>query len=211
MDTGDASDGRYPPCSTSSCAAGSEAPQMRNKTSSSRTTLPDHSAVTTARRRDSLKIAEKKTGPSLFRKADCKRPLDWKVGVAIPNSNSSTGISGNDDAEAKMTKPGTKRTLLSKNSDDKILKFGGCKSGSRVVPCQEESPVSTVVASNNIENHHTNHKECEDLSLIRNQLVQIERQQSSLLDLLQVCLNCFKMFFFSFSILHLFFIPLLVE
>lgn len=187
MDTGDASDGRYPPCSTSSCAAGSEAPQMRKKTSSSRTTLPDHSAVTTARRRDSLKIAEKKTGPSLFRKADCKRPLDWKVGVAIPNSNSSTGISGNDDAEAKMTKPGTKRTLLSKNSDDKILKFGGCKSGSRVVPCQEESPVSTVVASNNIENHHTNHKECEDLSLIRNQLVQIERQQSSLLDLLQVC------------------------
>ncbi|KAF2311392.1 hypothetical protein GH714_022236 [Hevea brasiliensis] len=131
------------------------------------------------------KSAEKKTGPSLFRKVDCKRPLDWKVEVAIPNGTSS-GFGDNDNApERKLTKPETKRTPLGKNSDQKTLKFGCLKSGSRVVPCHEESPVSTVVASNVIENHHNNHKECEDLSLIRNQLVQIERQQSSLLDLLQ--------------------------
>ncbi|KAJ9140383.1 hypothetical protein P3X46_031037 [Hevea brasiliensis] len=181
-----ASDGRCPLGSKNSCAAGSESPQMRKKTSlASRTTPPDHSAVNIARRRGSLKSAEKKTGPSLFRKVDCKRPLDWKVEVAIPNGTSS-GFGDNDNApERKLTKPETKRTPLSKNSDQKTLKFGCLKSGSRVVPCHEESPVSTVVASNVIENHHNNHKECEDLSLIRNQLVQIERQQSSLLDLLQ--------------------------
>ncbi|KAJ9163690.1 hypothetical protein P3X46_023330 [Hevea brasiliensis] len=182
----DASDGRYPIGSKSSCAAGSEAPRMRKKTSlASRTTPPYHSAVNMARRRGSLTSAEKKMAPSLFRKVDCKRPLDWKVEVAIPNST-ATGIGDNDSApKRKMAKPETKWTLLSKNSDDKMLKFGGMKSGSRVVPCQEESPASTVVASNVIENHHTNHKECEDLSLIRNQLVQIERQQSNLQDLLQ--------------------------
>uniref|UniRef100_A0A2C9UJK7 TORTIFOLIA1/SINE1-2 N-terminal domain-containing protein n=1 Tax=Manihot esculenta TaxID=3983 RepID=A0A2C9UJK7_MANES len=167
----DASDGRYPLGSKNSFAAGSEVPQVRKKDSlASRTTPPDHSSVTMARRRNSLKSDEKKTGPSLFRKVDCKRTLDWKVEVAIPISTSS-GIGDNDNAqERKLTKPETKRTLLSKNSDNKTLKFGGLKSGSRVAPCHEESPISTVVASNVIENHHANHKECEDLSLIRNQL-----------------------------------------
>ncbi|XP_037497393.1 TORTIFOLIA1-like protein 3 isoform X2 [Jatropha curcas] len=187
----DASDGRYPTGSRNSHAAGSEASEIRRRTGlASRSTPPDNSAATVGRRRGSLRSAEKKTGPALFRKADCMKPLDWKVEIAVPSIASSTGIADNDNAvDRRLTKTEAKRAVSSKNADDKAVKIGGFKSGSRVVPCHDESPVSTVVASNIAENHHSNHKECEDLSLIRNQLVQIERQQSSLLDLLQFILN----------------------
>jgi hypothetical protein len=40
--------------------------------------------------------------------------------------------------------------------------------------------------SSSAEDFYENHKDYEDLSLIREQLIQIENQQSSLLDLLQV-------------------------
>jgi hypothetical protein len=129
----------------------------------------------------------------MYGKVDQKKMVDWKVEISVPNSISSTAAGENDlkmknakVPEKRFAKPETKRSLFSKNSDDKKLKFGGFKSGSRVAPCHEESPHSTVVASSGTENHHSNHNECEDLSLIRFQLVQIERQQSSLLDLLQV-------------------------
>ncbi|EEF52077.1 TORTIFOLIA1-like protein 3 [Ricinus communis] len=184
----DASDGRYPLSSKNSCAAGFQTPQMRKKPAlASRTTPPDDSAATFTRRRGSLKSTEKKTSSALFRKVDCKKPFDWKVDVAIPNNTTTLAeVVDNENApERRSIKPETRRALFGKSSDDKMLKFSGCKSGSRVVPCHEESPVSTAVASNVTENHHSNHKECEDLSSIRNQLVQIERQQSSLLDLLQ--------------------------
>ncbi|PKI78046.1 hypothetical protein CRG98_001666 [Punica granatum] len=78
------------------------------------------------------------------------------------------------------SKPETRRALFSKNSDERVHKLGGFRSGSRVAPCNEESS-----ESNTIQDHHRNHKDSEDLSSIRNQLVQIEKQQSSLLDLLQ--------------------------
>jgi hypothetical protein len=159
-----------------------------------RTTLPDGSLAATARKRSPLKSTEKKTSLAMYGKVDQKKLVDWKVEISVPNSISSTAAGENDRneknanvSERRFAKPETKRALFSKNSDEKTLKFGGFKSGSRVAPCYEESPQSTVVASSGTENQHSNHKEPEDLSLIRNQLVQIERQQSSLLDLLQVC------------------------
>ncbi|XP_065876638.1 TORTIFOLIA1-like protein 3 [Euphorbia lathyris] len=181
-----ASDERCPPSSKHYGAVGYETPQMRKKTGlASMNTPPDNSAITMSRR-SSLKSNEKKTGPSMFRKIDCKKPLDWKV--EIPTSNSSSTVaSGKDSAPGRRLSKLEPRSLFGKSSDEKAHRFSGCKSGSRVVPCHEETPVSLspVVASSVTENQHNNHKECEDLSLIRNQLVQIERQQSCLLDLLQ--------------------------
>ncbi|WCJ36013.1 ARM repeat superfamily protein [Euphorbia peplus] len=121
---------------------------------------------------------EKKTGPSMFGKADCKRRVDWKVEVSTPNSSSSVP-NARDSFPGRRLEP---RALFGKSSDEKALKFTGCKSGSRVAPCHEETP---VVASSVSENQHNNQKQCEDLSLIRNQLGQIERQQTCLLELLQ--------------------------
>ncbi|RZC16628.1 Phosphoglucomutase, cytoplasmic [Glycine soja] len=94
-----------------------------------------------------------------------------------------------------FSKPETKRALLNKSSEDKIQKYGRSKAGSRVVPYQEDEsqdsvPVSIVskdLQRNDKESEdlQRNDKESEDLWLIRDQLHQIENQQSSLLDLLQ--------------------------
>ncbi|XP_020576178.1 TORTIFOLIA1-like protein 4 [Phalaenopsis equestris] len=76
-----------------------------------------------------------------------------------------------------------KRALFEKNWDDK--KIGGLKSGSRIVPFEEigssELTNEAAVTSDKI---HGEQKDG-DLSMIRMHLVQIENQQSSLLNLLQ--------------------------
>ncbi|KAK9278422.1 hypothetical protein L1049_027987 [Liquidambar formosana] len=193
-----ASDGRYPPGSNNFCAAGSEASQMRKKQiPASRSPPPDGSSATTARKRSPLKSSDKNTGLALFQKLDRKKPSNWKIEISVPHGPSLTGVYQDDvkgrdenvvdrreNEKIRFSKPETKRVLFTKNSDDKTHKFGGFRSGSRVVPCQESSE-STVVVSNATKDLNGNHKECEDLSLIRKQLVQIENQQSSLLDLLQ--------------------------
>lgn len=61
----------------------------------------------------------------------------------------------------------------------------GVRAGCRVAPCCEESSESTIVVSKVSEEVYREQKECEDLSLIRMQLLNIENQQSTLLDLLQ--------------------------
>uniref|UniRef100_A0A6N2LJG3 TORTIFOLIA1/SINE1-2 N-terminal domain-containing protein n=1 Tax=Salix viminalis TaxID=40686 RepID=A0A6N2LJG3_SALVM len=188
----DASDKRHWSGSKTFCAAGSEASQMRKKSSLAIRTTPDSSLAATARKRSPLKSTEKKTSLAMCRKVNQNKLVDWKVEISVPNSISSTAVGENDRneknanvSERRFAKPETKRALFSNNSDEKTLKFGGFKSGSRVAPCNGEIPQSTVVASSGTENQHSNHNESEDLTLIRNQLVQIERQQSSLLDLLQ--------------------------
>lgn len=184
-----ACDGCYPSRSKNSCTPGSEAPQLRKKLiPTSGSTPADSSAATTARKRSPLKSTDRKTSPAIFRKLDRKKGSDWKVEISVANDREGDENvpEGRNIEKNRLSKPETKRVLFGKNSDDKMQKFGGYKTGSRVVPCLEEmSPEPTVVVSNATEDLHRNHKESEDLSLIRNQLVQIEKQQSSLLDLLQ--------------------------
>lgn len=189
----DASDGRYPPGSKISGTAGLE---LKKKPSlASKSTPPDSSFASTGRKRSFFK----KTSPAMIRKVDHKKPSDWRVDIAVRGAASLMDSQEDDVKErdgtvkesrnnenTRLPKPETKRVLFNRNSDDKMHKFGGLRSGSRVAPCHEESHESTVVVGSNTENHHINHKDTEDLSLIRNQLVQIEKQQSSLLDLLQV-------------------------
>ncbi|XVF54210.1 hypothetical protein PTKIN_Ptkin05aG0162200 [Pterospermum kingtungense] len=189
----DASDGRYPPGSKVSSNGDFAVPQTRKKlTLTTRSTPPDSSFATTARKRSPLKAT--------IQKVNGKKPLDRRLEISVPCA-AATVIGARQDSlkerhenilqrrsneNVKSAKSEIKRSLFgNKNFDDKSHKFGGSKSGSRVAPCYEESPEPTTVVSNASENLHVNHKDCEDLSLIRNQLVQIEKQQSSLLDLLQ--------------------------
>ena len=89
--------------------------------------------------------------------------------------------------KSRVSKSEMKRVLLTKSSEDKMQKYGGSKAGSRVVPYQEDESQDSVPVSIVSKDLQRNDKESEDLSLIRDQLHQIENQQSSLLDLLQVC------------------------
>ncbi|MBA0851053.1 hypothetical protein Goshw_012213 [Gossypium schwendimanii] len=157
---------------------------VKKPTSTKRSTPPDSSFATPGRKRSTLKATTQETNG--------KKPLDWRVDFASPLAATMPGARENgfkerrNNENARSAKSEIRRSLFSnKNSDDKTHKISGSKSGSRVAPCQEEIPESTVVVSNASENLSSNHKDCEDLSLIRTQLVQIEKQQSSLLDLLQ--------------------------
>ncbi|XP_058777208.1 TORTIFOLIA1-like protein 4 [Vicia villosa] len=81
------------------------------------------------------------------------------------------------------SKADVKQVFLNKMSDEKVRKIGG--SNSRVVPCDDDDDLNTVVTVNNVNEVCESPQDVEDLSLIREQLLQIENQQSNLLDLLQ--------------------------
>ncbi|GFS31789.1 ARM repeat superfamily protein [Actinidia rufa] len=174
-----ASDGRYPPGSIMPCTVTSGAPQMRKK------------SIPYSRKRGPVDIDDKKSGPAIFRKLDRKRPTDRKIEIPAsreydgPKGRDETGLEKGEKLKSKFMRPETRRALFSKNADGNILHFDGIEAGSRVIPCHGDGSESTVVASIIAEDTHKNQKESEDLTLIRKQLVQIENQQSSLLDLLQ--------------------------
>ncbi|THG22187.1 hypothetical protein TEA_025237 [Camellia sinensis var. sinensis] len=188
----DSNDEQHPPGSKTSCMVNSGAPQMRKKSiPANGSSFPDGSVATTAQE-SPLDSSDKKSGPAMFRKLDRKKSTDWKIEITTPQEPSMMVVCEDEDMKgsekgekvrSRFAKPETKQTFFNKNADDK--KFGGVKAGSGVVPCHDESLQSNVVVGNITEYTHGSQKEFEDLSLIRKQLVHIENQQSSLLNLLQ--------------------------
>ncbi|CAN1183057.1 TORTIFOLIA1-like protein 3 [Linum perenne] len=185
----DAADGRNPPSGLRKLYSPSTEPaQTRTRGALSAVCTPANGS---SRKRGPLKGADKKKSPAMTQpQVNRKKPLDWKVEVTVSDS-SFTGVDDDtsmkrridDAAQRRLTKTETRRALFGRNSDEKTAKSNGFKSGARVAP-HDDNGNSTVV-SNSVENHHNNQKDSEDLTLIRSQLLQIERQQSSLLDLVQ--------------------------
>ncbi|KAJ1439003.1 HEAT, type 2 [Sesbania bispinosa] len=186
-----ASDGRYPPVSQNSCSPGLVMANLRRKSApASRFSPPDSSSASNAKNIS----GNKRMSSVVSRKSNHK---NWDVQMALSNAPSAAMADQGDLQERDETvlerskmdknrflKPEVKRALFNKNTDDKIRKYGGSKAGSRVFPYHEESQDSVPV-SDVSKDLHRNDKDSEDLSLIRDQLHQIEKQQSSLLDLLQ--------------------------
>ncbi|KAK6924905.1 HEAT repeat, partial [Dillenia turbinata] len=171
------SDDRYPPGCKNSGINGTEALKTMTRRGSTRTLHPASPSPATGKR-SLLKSSDKKTSSS-FQKLNRKKISEQKFEVAEVFEDDHNG----KDNRKRFSKPEAKQ--VNKNLDEKMQKSGGFRSGSRVAPCSDDGPESTVVVSNYTEDIPWNHKECEELSLIRKQLLQIESQQSSLLDLLQ--------------------------
>lgn len=188
------SDGRYPPVSQNSCSPGSVMPRLWKKSTPVSKSTPDISTHN-AKNISPLSGSNKRLSSGVLRKLNHK---NGDVQIAVPNAPSATVayhgyLEGRNETipergkkEKNFSKPELKRALLSKNPDDKMRKFGGSKNGSRVVPCDEESE-NSVAISNVTKDCHKNDKECEELTQIRSKLFQIEKQQSNLLDLVEVC------------------------
>ncbi|XP_027368787.1 TORTIFOLIA1-like protein 3 [Abrus precatorius] len=183
-----ASDGRYPHVSQNSCSPGSVMTKLRRKSSPvSKSTPPDRSTARNAKKMSALSDNQMSSG--VLRKLNHN---NWDVQIAVSNVPDHGELQRRDETvlerskkdKSRFFKSEARRALFDKTPDDKIHKFGGSKGGSRVVPCSEESQDSGPVG-NVTKDVHRNDKESEDLSLIRAQLLQIEKQQSSLLDLLQ--------------------------
>lgn len=193
-DSENASGGRYPPVSQNSCNPGSVMANLRRKSAPlSRFTPPDSSSASNAKNVSALS-SNKRRSSVVSRKLSHRN--NWDAQMTLSNVPSSTmaDLQERDQIVMERTKmdkskyqkpPDMKRALLNKNIDDKTKKHGGSKAGSRVVPYTEE--IADSVPVSNVSRDLKNDKESEELSLIRNQLHQIEKQQSNLLDLLQVC------------------------
>ncbi|XP_017420389.1 TORTIFOLIA1-like protein 4 isoform X2 [Vigna angularis] len=185
---GNSSDGRYPAVSQNSCSPGLVMANLRKKnTPFSRFSPADSSSASSAKTRSASSSNNNKRMSSIVsRKLNHK---NWDTQVAVADQGGLQEMDGivlesNKMDKSRFSKPEMKRALLYRGSDDRIHKYGGSKAGSRVVPYHEESQDSFPV-SDVSKDLHRNDKESEDLSLIRDQLHQIEKQQSSLLDLLQ--------------------------
>ncbi|CAK9138862.1 unnamed protein product [Ilex paraguariensis] len=187
----------YPPTvSKGFCDMGIETPQQKKTIITSRT--PPSEAAST-QKRSPPKSSQKKPNAPMFSNTDINKPSDWKIDIALPQASSSK-VACEDDLRSKhlgfppsadgdssgYSKRQTKRSLFNQTCDEKLHKLGSLKFGSRVVPFHENDYCELdMTDGNNTEEVYGNQKEIEDLSLIRKQLLQIEHQQSSLLDLLQ--------------------------
>lgn len=188
-------------------------PQPKKRVPTNRTPPSDSdgSLPNSVKKGSPLKGNDRNSTATMFRKVDHpKKSSQWKIEIAVPSSpsskvacednvvgkNDSPVLESGENEQSGNLKPETKRAIFSKIREEKVQKFGGLRSGSRVVPFDDDDQNhgSDFVDGNAAEEAYESPKDVEDLSKIREQLLQIENQQSSLLDLLQVC--CLKLFFF---------------
>lgn len=173
-----ASDGYHQPGSMVPRKMSSGAPNIRKRyTTPIKSHVTDNSSpAATARRRSLQEGTQKKSASAIFRKLDCKKTYEVEVEVTAPQGTPPE-VSRDElkYRDVNATKPETRRAL-----------FGQKNAGSRVVPCNEErSEHTTTGMGSETGEPHRNQKEYEELSQIQNQLVQIEKQQSKLLDIVQ--------------------------
>ncbi|XP_047307588.1 TORTIFOLIA1-like protein 3 [Impatiens glandulifera] len=155
-------------------------PQLGRSNLLNRQPVLDASIVTTARKRSPVDTSDKKEGPAMFRKLS-----DRKAESSTPPASGNRRVgryeigTGKDSKkQSSIIKPEVRRALFNKKTNDaEMLISGATGAGPIVISESDEIVESTVVISNN--------NECEDVTLIRKQLVQIENQQSNLMDLLQ--------------------------
>ncbi|EEF42250.1 Microtubule-associated protein TORTIFOLIA1, putative [Ricinus communis] len=187
----------FPSAPHNSNEVGFNHPVPKKTVLANRSPLSDSSVVTTARKQSPAKCINDNSKTSMFRKSEHKETSAWKIEIALPQDTGGCeedikrqdfgGFESGEDVNNGKCRPETKRVLFNSIRKDKLHKSGGFRSGSRVVPCNDDDDCYSkdVEVNNPTEESIENSKDIEDLSLIHDQLIQIENQQSHLLDLLQ--------------------------
>lgn len=190
-------DGKGQCITKSSPYVGSKSSEPKKLVPASRSPPSTVSIVCSGKRESPVKSNEKDSRMGISHQQDHEKFSDEKLETPVSKSTPSN-MSGEDDVkrcdfEASKPAPSqngvnsradVKRVLFSKMSDEKVRRFGGSKS--RVVPCYDDDDLHSNMTPNNVNEVCESPQDVEDLSLIREQLIQIENQQSNLLDLLQV-------------------------
>lgn len=203
-----ASDGRYP---ADSLGSTSTTPSItrRNSWPTNRQPPPDASHNAINRKGSPPSIVSKKNLPPSRRSTDQAKKFEDSVTVTVaPDATPVKMVT-----EEKLLKEGSvrerleaRRVLFQKTGEKSYKKLAGPKSGSRVVPYNGDGDLEeTAETEDATEEFQSAHKD-EDLSKIRMQLVQIENQQASLLNLLQVVIPCYNVSYVNnllkFFVLH---------
>ncbi|GAB4839891.1 hypothetical protein Ancab_020600 [Ancistrocladus abbreviatus] len=179
-----------PPSSKSSPSVDSETPHSKKTMSKSRSSLLDGSRRVA--KRTPVKNTDTNLSIPLSRNPD-RKPSDWKIEIAVTRTP-SLKVPPHDGMEfaSSVENDNSSYSVLetahsfSRMCVERLPKFGCLRSATPVIPFPEgDDSDGVVVDSSPIEEVIDNNAEFEGLSLIREQLVQIERQQANLLDLLQ--------------------------
>jgi hypothetical protein len=202
-------DGKGQCVTKSSPFVGSKSTQPKKTVPSSRSPPSTISVLSSGKKGSLLKSNDKDSRMGTLYQRDHDKSSDNKLETPVSKTSlSNTSTTKEDDIKrcdfeasksasyqnATNSKADVKQVFYSKISDEKLRKFGGSKA--RVVPCSDEDQLDTDVTINNVNDVCESPQDVEDLSLIREQLLQIENQQSNLLDLLQVyCVACTLTFY----------------
>nr|XP_043623860.1 TORTIFOLIA1-like protein 4 [Erigeron canadensis] len=123
----------------------------------------------------------RKQNGSMSRKTDFEKELDLKVKVSVPKPESAEKT-----MSEKTVVPDTVDTVKSIILEtEKRVISNRTRFGSRVVPLIDDSEMDIDIDGHEVAYSYGNQKEVEDMSRIQKQLVQIEKQQSNLLNMLQ--------------------------
>ncbi|WOH10507.1 hypothetical protein DCAR_0729976 [Daucus carota subsp. sativus] len=170
-------------CSSNEFASDGQNPQSSKKsidsTSGALQKKQNHSFVNDSPRTNdpspvsASKTSLNKAAPAMFRKLDRVMPTNQKVNTATPVTVASVGSNWSekvfDNPEEKKNKIDVPRA----------------RSHPDPVPFKDNVSESSVVARNETEDVYRTEKDGENLSVIQKQLLQIENQQSILLNILQ--------------------------
>ncbi|XP_071736470.1 TORTIFOLIA1-like protein 5 [Rutidosis leptorrhynchoides] len=163
-----------------------EASLKEKVTNSTEHSLIQRSSPTTTPSRSPPQNNYKKHNASIARKVDFDKEIGSKVNVPVPKP-----VSVEVDCKEKFTND-EKRSLTTVEANknviietEKRVISGKTKFGSRVVPFIDDCELDMKKIDNSTEYGYANQKEIQDISRIQKQLVQIETQQSNLLNLLQ--------------------------
>ncbi|KAG8094283.1 hypothetical protein GUJ93_ZPchr0012g20209 [Zizania palustris] len=180
--TESASDGRYPADSLGSNSVQSVTRRTLSPTSKS----PPREAL--HRRTGNSSVGNNKNSPPSCHAAGQAKNYNCKVNATDVLDVTPIKMV----ADEKLLKDGSvrarleaRRVLFQKNGEERYSKHAELKAGARIVPYSgHDDSEESAETEDGHEEFRSGHKE-EDLSKIRMQLVQIENQQASLLNLLQ--------------------------
>ncbi|KAK1305992.1 Microtubule-associated protein TORTIFOLIA1 [Acorus calamus] len=166
----------------------------KNRSPISRSPPPNlASAKVSPGRRSPTGSRARRSSPPIFQKLERSKkpsPSDWKIEVSVPRTLSFT-VDCNEEGIQKEQLRGSDSNAHT-NFDAKLANLKKYDDDDKVDEIEELKPstLSRVVPVGNKDNLEFTGETCGrmkdgELSVIRSQLIQIEKQQSSLLDLLQ--------------------------
>ncbi|XP_009602226.1 TORTIFOLIA1-like protein 4 [Nicotiana tabacum] len=188
-----------PTPSKSSSDTARETPHPKKATRPSKSPASSSSSSITSQKNNSIRFRRTKSNVISSCKLDLRKSPDAKLKRTVSlassleldnedeqkNQNPRVQDSA-DTVSCSSSNSELKSTLFNKPPDEKVHRYGNSRSSSRVVPLFEDYNYNMDVPDGNIdEDAPLSHKEYENFCSISKQLVQIENQQSSLLNLLQ--------------------------
>ncbi|XP_059316645.1 TORTIFOLIA1-like protein 4 isoform X2 [Lycium ferocissimum] len=186
-----------PTPSKSSSDTATETPQLKKALRPSKSLASSSSSSITSQKNSSTRFRRTKSNVTSSCKLDLRKSLDAKAKHTVSQASAlevafeeqkSQNLRVQDSVDTvscSSSSSEVKSTVFNRPPDEKFHRCGNSQSGSRAIPLFEDYNNNMVPDENTNEDALLSHREYEQLCSVRKQLVQIENQQSSLLDLLQ--------------------------